>query len=259
MRKIHKLALLCGFVISAASCSYKDIVEANYPDQKVYFPAARDGRFIVNSIAAPGKPYRYEVDLAAGRFIIPLSVYRGAVEKKGAIDVNIQIDNDTINDLITDGTLLNTELLPANRYSVASTVQIANDQDYTPFSISIDMDYLVASASKQKALCLRLSGSNVSTNPALDELIVILDPAILLPVAAFQAAPKDGSPKTISFSNQSAYATKYSWDFGDGGKSTEKSPEHTYAAGGVYEVTLTAEGITGETHSSTIKQTITVL
>jgi PKD repeat protein len=121
------------------------------------------------------------------------------------------------------------------------------------------MNYLIANAGKQKAFCLKLSGSNVATNPVLDKLIVIIDPAILLPAAAFQAAPKDGSPKTIRFTNQSTYAEKYNWDFGDGSKSTEKSPEHTYAAAGTYEVTLTAEGIAGQTHSSTIKQTITVL
>ena len=31
----------------------------------------------------------------------------------------------------------------------------------------------------------------------------------------------------------------YQWDFGDGNTSTEASPDHTYAAAGPYEVTLT--------------------
>lgn len=49
---------------------------------------------------------------------------------------------------------------------------------------------------------------------------------------------KDGL--TVEFVNQSANATSYMWDFGDGGMSTEDNPTHTYGASGDYEVTLTA-------------------
>lgn len=46
---------------------------------------------------------------------------------------------------------------------------------------------------------------------------------------------------TISFTNQSAYAGNYSWDFGDGATSPEANPEHTYATTGTYAVKLIAE------------------
>lgn len=45
---------------------------------------------------------------------------------------------------------------------------------------------------------------------------------------------------TVTFTNTSLNATSYSWDFGDGNTSTDENPEHTYAADGSYEVTLTA-------------------
>lgn len=257
--RINKLALICGLVISAASCEYNEVVDASYPDQKVYFPAAREGRFTINNIAEPGKPFRYELDPEHGKFIIPLSVFRGAVNKTGAITVNIQANNDTISGLITDGTLLNTELLPADQYTLPATVQIDNGQESAQVAVSIDMNYLVANTGKQKALCLKLSSSSVSTNPSLDKLVVVLDPVIFTPVAAFQATPKTGDPKTISFSNQSQYASKYSWSFGDNSTSQDRSPEHKYAAAGVYEVTLTAEGIAGAAKKQTYKTTITVL
>ncbi|MFT4664372.1 MAG: PKD repeat protein [Polaribacter sp.] len=50
----------------------------------------------------------------------------------------------------------------------------------------------------------------------------------------------------VAFSNTSTSATSYSWDFGDGGSSTDASPSHTYAAEGNYEVTLTAMGAGGD-------------
>ncbi len=44
----------------------------------------------------------------------------------------------------------------------------------------------------------------------------------------------------IYFKNTSKRATSYTWDFGDGGKSTDLSPTHQYSAAGRYIVTLTA-------------------
>jgi PKD repeat protein len=57
------------------------------------------------------------------------------------------------------------------------------------------------------------------------------------PTAAFSASA-DGF--TVYFDNQSAAASGYFWDFGDGGASTEISPQHDYAAEGNYTVTLYA-------------------
>lgn len=61
----------------------------------------------------------------------------------------------------------------------------------------------------------------------------------LQPPAEFMAAV-DGN--TVTFDNFSRYATSWHWDFGDGSFSTERYPApHTYAADGVYTVTLTTE------------------
>lgn len=54
-------------------------------------------------------------------------------------------------------------------------------------------------------------------------------------VAAFKA---DVVGKTATFTNNSFEGTSYSWNFGDGATSTETSPSHTYAAGGLYTVVL---------------------
>ena len=43
---------------------------------------------------------------------------------------------------------------------------------------------------------------------------------------------------TIDFNNTSESATSFSWDFGDGNSSTEKSPSHVYESAGKFDVVL---------------------
>jgi len=73
------------------------------------------------------------------------------------------------------------------------------------------------------------------------------------PVAAF-ATTFDGL--TVTFQNNSEDATSYAWDFGDGGTSTDANPVHTYAASGVYTVSLTATNANG-TVTATQELTVT--
>jgi len=59
------------------------------------------------------------------------------------------------------------------------------------------------------------------------------------------------APATVSFSSIVTNTTSYLWDFGDNASSTDANPTHTYTAGGVYTVKLTAIGAGGST--STMK------
>jgi len=52
--------------------------------------------------------------------------------------------------------------------------------------------------------------------------------------------------KTVTFTNLSADATSYSWDFDDGETSSDENPTHTYAAYGDYDVRLTAINSDGD-------------
>ena len=60
-----------------------------------------------------------------------------------------------------------------------------------------------------------------------------------------QPAAKEGT--AVQFSNTSAGAVAYSWDFGNGRSSAEKSPSYTYPACGTYSVKLTVTDAKGAT------------
>ncbi len=71
-------------------------------------------------------------------------------------------------------------------------------------------------------------------------------------VASFKA---EVVGKVATFTNNSFEGTAYNWNFGDGGTSTETSPSHTYAAGGLYTVVLS---VTKGNAVSTYEKQITV-
>jgi PKD repeat protein len=77
------------------------------------------------------------------------------------------------------------------------------------------------------------------------------------PTLSFSGTPTSGTaPLTVQFTVSSSGApTSWSWDFGDGGTSTERDPTYTYVIPGTYTVILTAnypEGSNPVTKSSYI-------
>jgi uncharacterized protein (TIGR02145 family) len=77
------------------------------------------------------------------------------------------------------------------------------------------------------------------------------------PFAAFTASPTTiTTGEAVNFTDQSANnPTSWSWDFGDGGTSTDQNPSHNYLTAGTFTVILTAtngDGSDSETKSDYI-------
>lgn len=87
------------------------------------------------------------------------------------------------------------------------------------------------------ALDVRLS---VATESGCTATVTETIPVRPSPTARFFADPLAGNPLAYAFSNRSANASRYEWDFGDGSRSTDANPAHTYAGAGIFNVVLTA-------------------
>lgn len=74
------------------------------------------------------------------------------------------------------------------------------------------------------------------------------------PNAAFIVQPDSGlAPLTVQFTDRSSGdITGWSWNFGDGGGSSQQNPGHIYQQPGIYTVTLTVTGPGGTNTSSGI-------
>jgi len=67
-----------------------------------------------------------------------------------------------------------------------------------------------------------------------------------LPEAAFSVSPIDGYfPLDVTFTNESQYASRFYWNFGDGNTSTETNPVHTYTDDGEFIIRLIADNRAG--------------
>ena len=68
-----------------------------------------------------------------------------------------------------------------------------------------------------------------------------------------------GASNSVSFTNTSAQASSYHWNFGDGATSSASSPVHTYSAAGTYTVALTAYNSSGNCPKTIYRQVNTTV
>ena len=85
---------------------------------------------------------------------------------------------------------------------------------------------------------------------------------ITSPIALADATPRQGTfPLDVQFTGSNSTddigVVSYSWDFGDGGSSTEADPMHTYTAAGTYQSTLTVLDGDGNTDTSSVEIVVT--
>jgi PKD repeat protein len=248
-----------GVCLLLSSCQYEELAKADYPQQIIYMPTARNGLFAITSIPTSGT-YRFTVDLASKKVIIPLGVIRGGVTAEGDVPVAVTANTDTISRLVSSSVLVGTAALPADKFTLPASVTLENGKTSAPFDLRIDLDYLRANPGQKVAIAVGIASQQILVNPLLKTTVISFDPSILKPTPNFTTKADATTPRKISFTNTSANAVSYSWDFGDGSSAvTDAVPTYTYANAGTYTVTLTATGITGSADAVKKTTTLTVL
>ena len=98
-----------------------------------------------------------------------------------------------------------------------------------------------------------LTASNINGTSSTSTQIVV-SPKPVIPVASFSTSSTTGiAPLSVTFTDKSTGSpTTWSWNFGDNSAiSAQKNTIHTFAAAGVYTITLTASNINGTSSTST--------
>ena len=190
-RIIIQLGVFLLTFAAITSCEYKEIADADFPEGVIYLPAAAaddGGIYLINEWPAgstaitQGNVYRFQVNVDANEFNIPLSVYRSGLSKKSSFPVNIKTDNNTIETLKSDGTLdSEVEILPEGKYTLPASVQMNADKEVAPFILKVDLGYLTANAADEKiyALAVNISSNNCAANPELSTVVILIYSEIL--------------------------------------------------------------------------------
>lgn len=89
--------------------------------------------------------------------------------------------------------------------------------------------------------------ANTAVDAFVDNVKVIEQGSVTAPAPEFESEANSTNFLEYTFANASIGAASFEWDFGDGNTSTEKSPTHTYASTGVYNVVLTTTNAAGST------------
>lgn len=183
----HKFTLiLSSLAILFSSCETR-IVDSEYPDQKVYLPAAVSGTIYTideayidtGSTPTEGAPFQFVVDYDEATFTIPLSVYRSGLTNDGNVDVQVWFDDDIIDQMYIDKALDATEveILDADLRACPDFVRIQSGTSYAPFGIVIDLDYLLDQSrfKKKFAFAVAIDTDDREVNRNFDHVVIVID------------------------------------------------------------------------------------
>jgi len=242
------------------ACEYKDVADADYPDEQVYIGGTY-GNLIykIDQITEnENSPFRYTIDPANNRLVIPLAICRAAVASKTNVSVQLEIDNDTIAPLIesevlvTEGDIV-PDILPANKYELNTDVQIKKGEELGKFELSVDIPFLLNNLDKRFVLGIKIMDSNAKINESMSLIVVDILAAFVEANPDFTFEMNEKKPLDVAFKNTSTFCLDYEWDFGDGSPViNEKDPgTHTFPGVGIYNVKLTSTGTRGNTVTET--------
>lgn len=187
------LTVLGLLILAISSCEYQSYADADYPEQRIYMPAANYNPYeIVKASNKPGahptggNRYRYIVDAERGKFIIPLGIYRAGIDNKGSFEVDISVNTDTITSLISSGSFEDpVVVLASERYTLPSSVTIVDGADFQGFNLEVDLGFLqegyTNSPDEKYAIGVEISSTERSANPELNTTLIIIDTETSIP------------------------------------------------------------------------------
>lgn len=187
---ILKNIILSGCIAAAAmtasSCGTK-VVDADYPSQKIYLPAAvqsniytvDQAQISTGSTPTPGSPYQFVIDYDEGTFTVPLSVYRSGINNNGDVNVNIWLDEELVYDAILDGSLSeDVEVISSDMCECPSSIRIEDGKSSALFNVVLDYYYLLDRPDSQIAFGISIDTPDRELNEDASRVIILIDTSI---------------------------------------------------------------------------------
>ena len=224
-----KFSLLCLFFTVLISCKKADS-EKDWGFSKIYMPQAisKSGGININYPVPSGidsSTYNYRINLADRKVNIILGAYLSG-PARGAYSVGIQVNNDTIQQLLDNNTFdkATYKLMPSTMYTLPPDLDVPEGQKAGTFNLSLDIDQLKSSTYAGKFLLLAVQLTNSSKGGTIYELnrelstaFVIVDVNALVigpPVTVTNQYIKNpGNPfvRDVLQPNQTRWATLKDW------------------------------------------------
>lgn len=179
------LSLLAGTFL-LTSCEYRDYADADYPDNKIYFPTAVNGVWTIDkktdenpSIITPGYTGLYEI--SNNNFSVVLGIVQSGLQKTGSFDVGLALKTDTVYDMIQGGALPEgTVVLENSKLSFPSGVNFPKNSESAGFTVSFPLSEITGvNAGKKVAFAITITDSKVQPNPYLQTTVVLIDSSFL--------------------------------------------------------------------------------
>ena len=163
-----------------------------------------------------------------------------------------RFSNVTANFAISSDNVLVGETVTFVDYSVNQTSELLDFGDGSD-STTAKVNHIYTTPGTYTA---NLTVKNDVSDDSMLKTITVIQPTA--PVASFTSNCTTGNaPLTVQFNDTSTGSpTSWNWDFGDGDRSTEKNPKHTYLSAGNYTVNLTVSNLSGTDSKTAV---ITVL
>ena len=222
MRTIIKYFLLGMVVLS--SCQ-KDDSKMPYGFSKIYMPQAilKSGG-VNNNYPVPSgtdsSTYNYSIDEKSSRLDVILGASLSG-PSSGAYTVNVQVNNDTVAQLLSNGTFDPSvyKLMPSSMYTLPTQLSVASGARSGTFDLGLDIGALKADSLAGKYLLLAVKISNpsqYSLDTALSTTLVIVDVNSLVIGPAVnitsQYVQNPGNPFIASAMNGTRWGSLKNWN-----------------------------------------------
>lgn len=172
-------AVAALFIVALNSCD-NGYSAANFGINNVYMPQATVSGGLNQNYPVPvgldSATHNYQIDSINNKVNVYLGVTVSGEQANLGLTVNVSVNNDTTNQIISGGSIAKAILLPASSYSLPTLVTVPAGKHTASFNLSIDAVALKAYAGKMVLLTVQISDpTNYVLNKLYSRTVVVIN------------------------------------------------------------------------------------